>query len=96
MTANVPRLRRRRVALALALLPLCALAAIAQAQPMSPDQRAAIGAAERWLARVDAQRYADAWAMGAESFKKDVDRKQWNDGIRDLLAASRNPGEPKV
>ncbi len=69
---------------ALALLLAGATAVMAHAQPMSPDQRAAVGAAERWLARVDAQRYADAWAMGAESFKKEVDRKQWNDGIGDL------------
>ena len=69
---------------ALALLLLGTLAAAVHAQPATPDQRAAIGAAERWLARVDARRYADAWAMGSDSFRKEVDRKRWNDGIRDL------------
>ena len=76
-----PRVRMRA---AFALLLLGVLAAAAHAQPVTPDQRAAIGAAERWLARVDAQRYADAWTMGSESFRKEVDRKRWNDGIRDL------------
>ena len=84
MTAAALLVHGRLAALALALLLPGAATAIAQAQPMTPDQRAAVGAAERWLARVDAQRYADAWAMGAESFKKEVDRKAWNDGIRDL------------
>ena len=79
MGAQLAHGRRAARAFAAALL-----AATAHAQPASPDQRAAIGAAERWLARVDAQRYADAWSMGAESFKSEVDRKRWDDGIRGL------------
>ncbi len=81
MTMGAQLAHGRRAALAFAA---ALLAATAHAQPASPDQRAAIGAAERWLARVDAQRYADAWSMGAESFKSEVDRKRWDDGIRGL------------
>ncbi|MFO1317059.1 MAG: DUF4019 domain-containing protein [Burkholderiales bacterium] len=84
MTARVPLADGRRFALALAVALLGALAPAARAQTMSPDQRAAVDAADRWLDRVDRQRYADAWSMAADAFKKDVERKQWNDGIRGL------------
>jgi hypothetical protein len=53
----------------------------AGAQSLSPDQRAALDAAERWLAPVDAGRYADAYAMASDEFKKGVSREQWLSGI---------------
>ena len=57
------------------------LMTLAQAQSMAPEQREALNAAERWLVPVDAQRYADAWAMTAESFKTTVGRQEFRDGI---------------
>ena len=75
-------LRRALFVTAVALLP--ALAAGVSAQAMSPDQRAALDAAERWVAAVDAGRYADAWAMASTPFKSAVGRDQWRDGVRDI------------
>ena len=60
------------------------LPALAAAQAMTPEQRAALDAAEKWLVPVDAGRYADAYAMASEEFKAGVTRAQWNDGIRDI------------
>ncbi|MCC7327394.1 MAG: DUF4019 domain-containing protein [Burkholderiales bacterium] len=75
-------LRSALLVIAAALLP--AFAAGASAQAMSPDQRTALDAAERWLVAVDAGRYADAWAMASAPFKSAVGRDQWRDGIRDI------------
>ena len=66
------------------ILPALALAFLAcasHAQTMMPAQREALNAAERWLVPVDAQRYNDAWAMAAESFKAKVPRDTFREGI---------------
>jgi hypothetical protein len=63
------------------LFSLAFVAAGAAAQTMMPAQREALNAAERWLVPVDAQRYNDAWAMAAESFKAKVPRDSFRDGI---------------
>ena len=66
------------------LLLACAIAlgaVSASAQTMMPAQREALNAAERWLVPVDAQRYNDAWAMAAESFKAKVPRDKFREGI---------------
>jgi hypothetical protein len=60
------------------------LPALAAAQSMTPEQRSALDAAERWLAPVDAGRYADAYAMAAEEFRAGGARAQWDDGIRHI------------
>jgi len=60
---------------------LAAFACTTLAQTMMPAQREALNAAERWLVPVDGQRYADAWAMAAESFKAKVPRDDFRDGI---------------
>ena len=73
------RLPRLLVIGAAAFLP--ALATCAQAQSMSPDQRAALDGAERWLVPVDAGRYADAYAMASDEFRKGVTREQWQSGM---------------
>ncbi len=73
------RLDRLLVIGAAAFLP--ALATCAQAQSMSPEQRAALDAAERWLVPVDAGRYGDAYSMAADEFRKGVTREQWLAGI---------------
>jgi len=72
-------LRRFLVLGAAAFLP-----ALAAAQSMTPEQRAALDAAEKWLVPVDAGRYGDAYAMASEEFKAGVSRAQWNDGIRNI------------
>ena len=74
----------RRILAAAAALLLMTLAVGGQAQSMSPEQREALNAAERWLVPVDTQRYTDAWAMAAESFKANVARQQFRDGIRNI------------
>jgi hypothetical protein len=65
----------------LAAFAVVATAATAPAQTMMPAQREALNAAERWLVPVDGQRYNDAWAMTAESFKAKVPRDTFRDGI---------------
>ena len=74
----------RRIAAVLAAVLFGTVAAFAHAQGMTPEQRDALNTAERWLVPVDAQRYADAWAMAAASFKSTVDRVKFRDGMRDL------------
>jgi hypothetical protein len=63
---------------------LLAFAAGSAAQPIMPAQRQALNAAERWLEPVDAERYANAWAMASQSFKASVSQKDWRDGIRKI------------
>ena len=69
--------------LALALLWCAGWTGVALAA-LQPDEAAAVNAAERWLAPVDAGRSADAYAMAATSFKSAVSRGQWRDGLRDI------------
>ncbi len=73
------RLPRLLVIGAAAFLP--AWATCVQAQSMSPDQRAALDAAQKWLVPVDAGRFADAYAMAADEFRKGVTKEQWLSGI---------------
>jgi hypothetical protein len=54
------------------------------AQPIPPDQREALNAAERWLEPVDDKRYANAYAMASAKFKSTIDRQEWLDGMRDI------------
>jgi hypothetical protein len=75
-------LRRALMLFAVAFMPT--LAGGAAAQSLSPDQRQALDAAERWLVPVDAQRYNDAWAMASAPFKAAVGRDEWRDGIRKI------------
>ncbi len=74
----------RRTLLALTMGALVAMSAGAVAQPMPPDQREALNAAERWLAPVDDKRYANAYAMASAQFKSTIDRQKWLDGIREI------------
>ena len=74
----------RRIAVVLFAVLFGALVAFAHGQGMTPEQRDALNSAERWLVPVDAQRYADAWAMAATSFKGSVDRNKFRDGLRDV------------
>ena len=62
-------------------LLLAAVACASFAQSMSPVQREALNAAEKWLVPVDSRRYNDAWAMAAESFKAQVSRDDFRNGI---------------
>ena len=74
----------RRIADLLAAVLFGTLAAYAHAQGMTPEQRDALNTAERWLVPIDAQRYAEAWAMAAASLKDMIDRTKFRDGMRDL------------
>ena len=62
-------------------LLLAAVACASLAQSMTPVQREALNAAEKWLVPVDSRRYNDAWAMAAESFKAQVARDDFRNGI---------------
>jgi len=64
-----------------ALIMLALVAGAAAAQSMMPAQREALNAAERWLVPVDSERYTDAWAMASDTFKGQVSRQAFRDGI---------------
>jgi hypothetical protein len=68
------------------------LPALSAAQSLSPEQRAALDAAEKWLVPVDAGRYGDAYAMASEEFKRGVTRQQWLDGIAGIRKDFGNAG----
>ena len=68
-------------------LLLAFVASTSVAQTMLPAQREALNAAEKWLAPVDAQRYDDAWAMAAESFKSKVTRDAFRTGMAKIRKA---------
>jgi hypothetical protein len=74
---------RRAFVAALALAAMAGWAGAAAAA-MSPEERQALNAAERWLVPVDAGNSANAYAMTAADFKATVTRDQWRDGMRDL------------
>ena len=74
----------RRILAAAAAVLLMGLSVGGQAQSITPEQRKALNAAERWLVTVDAERYANAWTMAAESFKASVPQQEFRDGIRNI------------
>ncbi|HTR02787.1 MAG TPA: DUF4019 domain-containing protein [Thermoanaerobaculia bacterium] len=68
----------RRGALALLAVLLAALSARAADPAGNPDaEKAAGGAAEAWLAIVDAGQYGESWDAGAALFKSALTREQW-------------------
>jgi hypothetical protein len=56
------------------MLLLLATLAIA---PAADSDRAAVDAANTWLALVDAGKYGDSWTSAASLFKKAVTKEQW-------------------
>ena len=54
------------------------------AAAVTPEESAAIKAAENWLAPVDAGRGDASWAMAAAPFKATVTEQRWTSGLRDL------------
>lgn len=54
----------------------------------SPEkEKAAVGAAEKWLGMVDAGKYAESWKEAAELFRNAVKQEQW----KQSLQAARKP-----
>lgn len=50
-------------------------------------EKAAVTAAENWLAKVDEARYAESWKGAAELFRKAVTQAQWDQSLQ----AARQP-----
>jgi len=48
----------------------------------SGEEKAAVAAAEKWVALVDAGKYADSWKEASEYFKSAVDQGQWEQSIQ--------------
>jgi hypothetical protein len=48
----------------------------------SKKELAALSAAEKWLAIVDSEKYAESWHEAAELFKNAVQRNQWAQSMR--------------
>jgi Protein of unknown function (DUF4019) len=70
------RMAKRTVWVALALSLAWALPAIAQ-ESTGPKEQAAIAAAEKFLALVDAGKYAESWAETSSLFKSQVSQQEW-------------------
>ena len=71
---------RSTLASALALLGLLVLPHLARAQEIvvaPKPETAATAAAEKWLALVDAEKYAESWQTAAASLKDAVSQKKW-------------------
>ena len=47
----------------------------------SEKEKAALATAEKWLAFVDAEKYAESWQEAAEYFRNAVKQKQWTCGF---------------
>lgn len=60
------------------VIVLLAVAAASEAD----KEKAALAAAERWLAMVDAGKYADSWRETAEAFRVKVNQKSWEQVLR--------------
>lgn len=53
----------------------------------SKKESAALSAAQKWLALVDGEKYADSWKESAERFKNSVQSDQW----MQMMQAGRKP-----
>lgn len=77
----------RRNHFVLGLLVLLSTGAAAQE---SGDVAAAVGAAQAWLAKVDAGAYAESWVDAAMYFKGAVTREQWERSLQAVRAPLGN------
>ncbi len=50
----------------------------------SVKEKAAVAAAEKWVALVDAGKYTDSWKEAAEYFKSAVNQGQWEQSIQSV------------
>lgn len=67
---------------------VCPMAAVAgDAKPEPKPESAAQTAAEKWLALVDAGKYAESWQAAAAHLKKVVNEKKW----KQTMAPVRGP-----
>jgi len=64
------------VVLVVAFLPCSAIA------DNSPQEKAAVSAAEKWLALIDAGNYGDSWQEAAELFRNAVTAAQWKQSLQ--------------
>jgi hypothetical protein len=71
-----------RLLMALVLF-MCVLAVVAQTVAPKPEV-AAQAVAEKWLALVDEQKYADSWSQLAPSFKKEVSQRKWKSSMGEI------------
>jgi Tfp pilus assembly protein PilF len=62
-----------------------AKAGVEKAKAAAHDVKAAMPAAEQWLAALDAGKYADCWAQSAELMRKAMPEASFAAGIRDVL-----------
>jgi hypothetical protein len=64
------------------VLPLPPSAAeVQRKEGQAAKEQAARGAAEKWLALLDAREYGRAWDQGAKLFRERVERKQWVEAL---------------
>jgi len=53
-------------------------------QPTLRDDRDVIDASTKWLALLDSGKMGEAWDVASPYLKKQVTRKRWVDGLRDM------------
>lgn len=70
-------MRRMVCVLALALT----VAAVRGVAGEPDKEKAAVAAAEKWLALVDAGQYGESWAQAAELFRNAVKQEQWEQSM---------------
>ena len=68
---------KRPVRVAVILL----LSVAASLRAVDPPEKAAQAAAEKWLALVDAGKYAESWDAAAPFFRKALTKEQWVDAV---------------
>lgn len=84
-----PRRSLPAFAAALALLLLGALLVVrpVAAEPSEADQKsAAVAAMEKWLAGIDADRYAASWKNASKLFRDAVTEPQWDAALKQVRA----------
>jgi hypothetical protein len=57
-------------------------AATVAAADLSEQEKAAVTAAEQWLALVDEEKYAESWQEAAAFFKRALTQAQWEQSMR--------------
>lgn len=75
----------RKFALAVAIILV--LTAIVSIASDSGREKAAVTAAEKWVALLDSGNYANSWKEAAEYFKSAINQQQWEQSIKSV----RNP-----
>jgi hypothetical protein len=75
----------KRILLAAALIAVCLSTSIISCAKSNPEaEKAAISAAEQWLALLDEGKYGESWDSSASIFQAAVTRENWDKTLSQL------------